>query len=148
MAYRSDRVAVTDRARNALRDLIEQHGPILLYLPHRDSADPQPDWLPIRDFRAAEGDTLFGRLAWHTELWMSAQAYTRFEREHLTVDVPADGGPVAGGDSNGGSNPEEAAIFLLRSRRLSAAEAAALDSRRRGGHNTTTRPGRDSAAGQ
>ncbi|MET8797114.1 DUF779 domain-containing protein [Nocardia sp. NPDC004568] len=133
MAYRSDRVAVTDRARNALRELIEQHGPILLYLPHRDSADPQPHWLPIRDFRAAEGDTLFGRLAWHTELWMSAQAYTRFEREHLTVDVPADTGPAAGADSNDGSPPEEAAVFLLRTRRLSAAEAAALDSRRRGG---------------
>ncbi|MGA6204219.1 DUF779 domain-containing protein [Nocardia testacea] len=138
MAYRSDRVAVTDRARNALRELIEQHGPILLYLPHRDSADPQPSWLPIRDFRAAEGDTLFGRLAWHTELWMSAQAYTRFEREHLTVDVPAGAGPAPGSDSTDGSPPEEAAIFLLRTRRLSAAEAAALDSRRRGNHGTAT----------
>lgn len=138
MAYRSDRVAVTDRARNALRELIEQHGPILLYLPHRVSADPQPDWLPIRDFRAAEGDTLFGRLAWHTELWMSAQAYTRFEREHLTVDVPPDAGPAPGGDSNDGSTPEEAAIFLLRARRLSAAEAAALDGRKRGGHGSAT----------
>ena len=138
MAYRSDRVAVTDRARNALRELIEQHGPILLYLPHRESADPQPDWLPIRDYRAAEGDTLFGRLACHTELWMSTEAYTRFEREHLTVDVPADAGPAAGGDSNGGSPPEEAAVFLLRTRRLSAAEAAALDSRKRGGPGTAT----------
>ncbi|GGK91446.1 DUF779 domain-containing protein [Nocardia jinanensis] len=133
MAYRSDRVAVTDRARNALRDLIEQHGPILLYLPHRDSTDPQPDWLPIRDFRAAEGDTLFGRLAWHTELWMSAEAYTRFEREHLTVDVPADAGPAPGSESNGGPSPEESATFLLRARRLSAAETAALDGRKRGG---------------
>ncbi|MEV3961860.1 DUF779 domain-containing protein [Nocardia sp. NPDC050193] len=134
MAYRSDRVAVTDRARNALRELIEQHGPILLYLPHRDSADPRPDWLPIRDFRAAEGDTLFGRLAWHTELWMSAEASPRFEREHLTVDVPADAGPAPAGDSP----PEEAAIFLLRTRRLSAAEAAALDGRKRGGHGSDT----------
>ncbi|MGW5381105.1 DUF779 domain-containing protein [Nocardia sp. NPDC003963] len=137
MAYRSDRVAVTDRARNALRELIEQHGPILLYLPHSDTADPQPDWLPIRDFRAAEGDMLFGRLAWHTELWMSAQAYTRFEREHLTVDVPADGGPVPGSDSDGGTDPAESAIFLLRARRLSAAEAAALDARKRGGRGAT-----------
>ncbi|MGW1738620.1 DUF779 domain-containing protein [Nocardia sp. NPDC001965] len=133
MAYRSDRVAVTDRARNALRELIEQHGPILLYLPHRDTAEPQPDWLPIRDFRAAEGDMLFGRLAWHTELWMSAEVYTRFEREHLTVDVPADAGTAPGNESGDGSGAAESAIFLLRARRLSAAEAAALDNRKRGG---------------
>ncbi|WP_327150921.1 DUF779 domain-containing protein [Nocardia sp. NBC_01329] len=137
MAYRSDRVAVTDRARNALRELIEQHGPILLYLPHRDLTEPQPAWLPIRDFRAAEGDTLFGRLAWHTELWMSAAAYTRFEREHLTVDVPADAGPAPGSESTGGPDSEGSAIFLLRARRLSAAETAALDGRRRGGRGTT-----------
>ncbi|WP_328396530.1 DUF779 domain-containing protein [Nocardia sp. NBC_00416] len=136
MAYRSDRVAVTDRARNALRELIEQHGPILLYLPHREAGDPQPDWLPIRDFRAAEGDILFGRLAWHTELWMSEQIYTRFEREHLTVDVPADAGPAPTGEPNGSPQPEEAATFLLRTRRLSAAEAAALDGRKRGTRGT------------
>ncbi|WP_280400356.1 DUF779 domain-containing protein [Nocardia carnea] len=128
MAYRSDRVAVTDRARNALRELIEQHGPILLYLPDDDTAEPAPRWLPIRDFRAAEGDTLFGRLAWHTELWMSAQAYTRFERDHLTVDVPADAGPVP----DGAGRPAESAVFLLRTRRLSATEAAALAARKRG----------------
>lgn len=127
MAYRSDRVAVTDRARNALRELIEQHGPILLYLPDDDTGEPAPRWLPIRDFRATEGDTLFGRLAWHTELWMSAQAYTRFERDHLTVDVPADAGPAPDG-----SGPVETAVFLLRTRRLSAAETAALAARKRG----------------
>ncbi|MGW0180669.1 DUF779 domain-containing protein [Nocardia sp. NPDC003345] len=131
MAYRSDRVAVTDRARNALRELIEHHGPILLYLPHHGPGDPSPKWLPIRDFRAAEGDTLFGRLAWHTELWMSEQAYTRFHREHLTVDVPPDLGPAPSAEP-GGTTPEPSATFLLRARRLSAAESAALDARRRG----------------
>ncbi|NKY32372.1 DUF779 domain-containing protein [Nocardia speluncae] len=127
MAYRSDRVAVTDRARNALRELIEQHGPILLYLPDLDRDEPAPDWLPIRDFRAGEGDTLFGRLAWHTELWMSAQAHKHFERDHLTVDVPADTGPPAGG----GEPAADTAVFLLRTRRLSAAEAAASETRKR-----------------
>ncbi|MFI5717333.1 DUF779 domain-containing protein [Nocardia sp. NPDC051750] len=131
MAYRSDRVAVTDRARNALRELIEQHGPILLYLPDHITDEPAPDWLPIRDFRAAEGDTLFGRLAWHTELWMSAQAYTHFERDHLTVDVPTDAGPAPGGEPSDDGPPADTAIFLLRARRLSAAEAAALESRKR-----------------
>ncbi|NKY57938.1 DUF779 domain-containing protein [Nocardia flavorosea] len=127
MAYRSDRVAVTDRARNALRELIEQHGPILLYLPHHDTGEAAPDWLPIRDFRAAEDDILFGRLAWHTELWMSAQTYKQFERDHLTVDIPADTGPQAGGDEP----PADTAVFLLRARRLSAAEAAASETRKR-----------------
>lgn len=127
MAYRSDRVAVTDRARNALRELIEQHGPILLYLPHHDTGEPAPDWLPIRDFRAAEGDILFGRLAWHTELWMSEQAYKLFERDHLTVDVPADTGPPPGG----AEVAADTATFLLRARRLSAAEAAAFETRKR-----------------
>ncbi|MEU1980722.1 DUF779 domain-containing protein [Nocardia sp. NPDC019395] len=131
MAYRSDRVAVTDRARNALRELIEQHGPILLYLPDHDTGKPAPEWLPIRDFRAAEGDTLFGRLAWHTELWMSAEAYTHFERDHLTVDVPPDAGPALGAEPGDGREAADAAVFLLRARRLSATETAALDARKR-----------------
>lgn len=126
MAYRSDRVAVTDRARNTLRELIEQHGPILLYLSHHETSEPAPDWLPIREFRAADGDTLFGRLAWHTELWMSEQAYQHFERDHLTVDVPADAGPPAGADP-----AADTTVFLLRARRLSAAEAAAAETRKR-----------------
>lgn len=137
MAYRSDRVAVTDRARNALRELIEQHGPILLYLPERGDGEPSPRWLPIRDFRAADGDTLFGRLAWHTELWMSATSYQRFEREHLTVDVPPDPGPAGMGETTD-PQPEASATFLLRARRLSAAEAAALDARKRGGRGNAT----------
>ncbi|WP_459546743.1 DUF779 domain-containing protein [Nocardia sp. X0981] len=132
MAYRTDRVAVTDRARNALRELIEQHGPILLYLPGDDAGEPSPQWLPIRDFRAADGDTLFGRLAWHTELWMSAASYTRFEREHLTVDVPPDSGSAGIGETTD-PQPETPTTFLLRARRLSAAETAALEARKRGG---------------
>lgn len=127
MAYRSDRVAVTDRARNTLRELIEQHGPILLYLRNHDAGEPAPAWLPIRDFRAAADDTLFGRLAWHTELWMSEQAYKHFECDHLTVDVPGDAGPPDGGDEPAA----DTAIFLLRARRLSAAETAAFESRKR-----------------
>lgn len=130
MAYRSDRVAVTDRARNALRDLIEQHGPILLYLSENSTDDHSPHWLPIRDFRAREGDVLLGRLAWHTEFWMSADHYTAYEREHVTVDVQDDSDPADP------PAPVQGACFRLRTRQLSAAEAAALDAAARTGNGS------------
>lgn len=121
MAYRSDRVAVTDRARNALRDLIEQHGPVLLYLSESSTDDHSPHWLLIRDFRAREGDVLLGRLAWHTEFWMSAGHYATYERKHVTVDVQEDPDPA------GPPMPARGVHFQLRTRQLSAAEAATLD---------------------
>ncbi|OQS15749.1 hypothetical protein B0T36_07145 [Nocardia donostiensis] len=116
MAYRSDRVAVTDRARNALRALIEDHGPVLLYLSSAATDDHAPDWLPAREFRAATDDVLFGRLAWHTELWMSPERCALFERKHLTVDVFAETDLAAPADVR----------FTIRARRLSASEAAEI----------------------
>lgn len=130
MAYRSDRVAATDRARNALRDLIEQHGPVLLYLSENSVDDRSPHWLLIRDFRAREGDVLLGRLAWHTEFWMSAAHYPAYERKHITVDVPDEPDPA------GPPVPAGGVRFRLRTRQLSAAETAALDAAPRAGNGS------------
>jgi len=113
MAYRSDRVAVTDRARNALRELIEEHGPVLLYVSPASTDGYSPNWLPTREFRASAGDVLFGRLAWHTELWMSTDHFVTFERKHLTVDVVAETDLDA---------PEKVR-FALHARQLSAQES-------------------------
>ncbi|WP_040790691.1 DUF779 domain-containing protein [Nocardia paucivorans] len=130
MAYRRDRVATTDRARDALRDLIEQHGPILLYLSESSTGDHSPHWLLIRDFRAREGDALLGRLAWHTEFWVSAEHYATYARKHVTVDVQDDTAPADP------PAPGRGVRFRLRTRQLSAAEVAALETTPRTGNGS------------
>lgn len=112
MAYGSDRIAVTDQGRHLLRNLIQQFGPVVLQLPDT-CEEPEPVWQPARVFVADPNDILWGRVAWHTELWIATGWSKTLHDRHITLDAD----PVAGEPD---SPP---ARFVLRTRHLSTAEA-------------------------
>ncbi|MFI9633975.1 DUF779 domain-containing protein [Nocardia sp. NPDC051929] len=117
-AHRTHRVDITDRARAALRHVIDQHGAVLLHQSggHHDSGSPR--CLPIRESRIGGEDVLLGSLPWHTELWISGEQYEHLKHAHLTVDVADEPG-------GGPSDALEDMRFVIRSRLLTDEEAAA-----------------------
>ncbi len=118
--YRPQRVAITERGRNVLRQLIDQHGVVLF---HQTGADSVPRCLPVRDFTVGGADVLLGYLPWHTEFWMSADQYEVWKHTHLTVDAVTD--------------PPEDTHFVLRSRLLTDDEVAVLPPPRTGADRMT-----------
>jgi uncharacterized protein (DUF779 family) len=120
MHSRVTRVAITERAREVLRRLIEQHGPVLFHQSGGCCDGSSPMCFPVREFRVGGADVLLGRLPWHTEFWISGDQYERWQHTHLTVDV------VAGRGSGFSLEAPEGVRFIIRSRVLTAAETQLL----------------------
>lgn len=120
MQGRIHRVDITDSARNVLRRLIEQHGPVLFHQSGGCCDGSSPMCFPSREFRVGSADVLLGHLAWHTEFWMSGDQYELWKHTHLTVDV------VSGRGSGFSLEAPDGVRFIIRSRLLTDAETAAL----------------------
>ncbi|MEU7633035.1 DUF779 domain-containing protein [Nocardia sp. NPDC049220] len=120
MPERIHRVDITDRARIALRRMIDQHGAVLFHQSDERFGGSTPVCRPVREFRVGGADVLVGSLPWHTEFWMSGDQYELSKHAHLTVDVAYSGGTL---DTSDGVR------FTLRSRLLTDEEAAALAAR-------------------
>ncbi|PXX70921.1 hypothetical protein DFR70_101342 [Nocardia tenerifensis] len=124
--YRTHRIAVTERARNLLRQLIEVHGAVLFHQSGGSPDDSSPICLPVREFRIGGADVLLGYLPWHTEFWLSAEQYQMWKHTHVTVDV------VDGRGSSVSLEAPRDVRFLLRSRLLTDEELATLPPPRTG----------------
>ncbi|MEV6559761.1 DUF779 domain-containing protein [Nocardia sp. NPDC051756] len=118
--YRTHRVAITERARTVLRQLIECHGAVLFHQSGGRAEGSSPVCLPVREFRIGGADVLLGYLPWHTEFWMSAEQYELWKHTHVTVDV------VNGRGSSCSLEAPENVRFLLRSRLLTDEEVATM----------------------
>ncbi|MFG1793582.1 DUF779 domain-containing protein [Nocardia sp. NPDC049149] len=130
--HRTHRVAITERARDVLRQLIEQHGAVLLHQSAGGCCDSSsPLCFPIREYQIGRADVLFGYLPWHTEFWMSADQYELWKHTHLTVDV------TSGRGSGFSLEASDGVRFLIRSRLLTDAEAALLSPPRTGADRMT-----------
>ncbi|MEU0504601.1 DUF779 domain-containing protein [Nocardia sp. NPDC005998] len=116
MHGRVARVAITERAREVLRRLIEQHGPVLFH----QSGGCSPMCIGVREFRIGGTDVLLGRLPWHTEFWISGEQYEHWKNTHLTVDV------VSGRGSGISLEASEGMRFIIRSRLLTDEETTVL----------------------
>ncbi|MGY4103222.1 DUF779 domain-containing protein [Nocardia sp. R16R-3T] len=112
------RVDITERAREVLRRLIEQHGPVLFHQSDGCGDGSSPMCFAVREFRIGRADMLLGRLPWHTEFWISGDQFELWKHTHLTVDV------VSGRGSGFSLEATEGVRFIVRSRLLTDEEAA------------------------
>ncbi|WP_433734327.1 DUF779 domain-containing protein [Nocardia sp. CA-129566] len=120
MHGRVARVAITERAREVLRRLIEQHGPVLFHQSGGCCDGSSPVCFGVREFRIGGADVLLGRLPWHTEFWISGDQYEHWKHTHLTVDV------VSGRGSGFSLEAPEGVRFIIRSRLLTDKEITVL----------------------
>ncbi|WP_329409622.1 DUF779 domain-containing protein [Nocardia vinacea] len=120
MHGRVARVAITERAREVLRRLIEQHGPVLFHQSGGCCDGSSPMCFGVREFRVGAADVLLGRLPWHTEFWISGDQFELWKHTHLTVDV------VTGRGSGFSLEAPEGVRFIIRSRLLTDEETAVL----------------------
>ncbi|MGW4367162.1 DUF779 domain-containing protein [Nocardia takedensis] len=120
MTARIRRVAMTEPARDVLRRMIEQHGPVLLHRAGPCEDGSSPVCLPVRGFQAEPSDVLLGYLPWHTEFWIGGERTARWKHTHFTVDVAAGRGADSSLESGDGVR------FVLRPRPLTEEENTVL----------------------
>ncbi|WP_040866357.1 DUF779 domain-containing protein [Nocardia exalbida] len=115
------RVEFTGPARALLRQLIEQHGPVMFHQSGGCCDGSAPMCYPRGEFRVGASDVLLGYAAADTPFWMSADQYEYWRHTHLTVDV------VPGRGSGFSLEAPEGVRFLIRSRLLTDEELAVLE---------------------
>ena len=114
-----DRVGVTEAARDVLRQLVAQHGPLLFHQSGGCCDGSSPMCYPRSEFRIGQRDVLLGEID-GTPVYIGAQQYEVWQHTQLLIDV------VPG---RGGGFSLEAPLgvrFLTRSRVFDAAEQAFL----------------------
>jgi uncharacterized protein (DUF779 family) len=116
------RVAVTDAAAALLRDLTDEHGPLMIHQSGGCCDGSAPMCYPVGMFLTGSGDVRLGALDIGTgadvEVFMSAAQFEYWKYTHLTIDaVPGRG---AGFSVEG----PRGVRFIIRSRMLEDAELA------------------------
>ncbi|MFZ3453580.1 DUF779 domain-containing protein [Arthrobacter sp. 7Tela_A1] len=107
------RVGLTPAARDLLRSLKEQHGPLMFHQSGGCCDGSSPMCYPEGDFITSEADVLLGTFnldGGEIGFWMSAEQFEYWKHTHLTIDV------VAGRGSGFSVEAPEGKRFLIRSR--------------------------------
>jgi uncharacterized protein len=112
-----ERVAVTAEAAAMIRQLTEQHGPLMFHQSGGCCDGSSPMCYELGELRTGDSDVLLGRLAVDgvaepVPFWMSAGQFAYWSHTHLTVDV------VPGRGSGFSLEAPEGVRFLIRSRLL------------------------------
>lgn len=111
----ASRVGLTPAARDLLRALRAQHGPLMFHQSGGCCDGSSPMCYPEGDFITSEADVLLGIFDLDGEgigFWMSAEQFEYWKHTHLTVDV------VTGRGSGFSLEAPEGKRFLIRSRLL------------------------------
>ncbi|MEU4624237.1 DUF779 domain-containing protein [Actinoplanes sp. NPDC023801] len=119
------RVDVTPAAADMMRQLREQHGPLMFHQSGGCCDGSSPMCYLEGEFRTGGSDVLLQSLAIEgvpepITFWMSASQFALWKHTHLTVDV------VPGRGSGFSLEAPEGVRFLIRSRLLTEAELAEL----------------------
>lgn len=124
MSTAPTRVAVTTDAADLLRQLTEQHGPVMFHQSGGCCDGSSPMCFPDGDFLLGDADVHLGDLEIGLDravpVWMSASQFEYWSHTHLTIDV------VAGRGAGFSLEAPHGVRFLIRSRLFTDAEAAAL----------------------
>jgi uncharacterized protein len=124
VAARVERVAVTDRAAEMLRQLREQHGPLMFHQSGGCCDGSSPMCFADGDFITGDSDVLLGTIDPGTpepvEVWMSAEQFALWKHTHLTIDLVPGRGAGFSLEAPTGNR------FLIRSRLLTDEEYADL----------------------
>jgi len=113
------RVDVTDAAASLLRDLTDQHGPLMFHQSGGCCDGSSPMCYPIGMFITGPSDVLLGTIdigPSTIEVYMSESQFEYWKHTHLTIDVVP--GRGAGFSVEGPTGMR----FLIRSRMLNGAE--------------------------
>jgi uncharacterized protein len=112
-----ERVAVTDAAAAMIRQLTDQHGPLMFHQSGGCCDGSSPMCYQLGELRTGDSDVLLGELAVEgvarpVPFWMSSSQFAYWSHTHLTVDV------VPGRGSGFSLEAPEGVRFLIRSRLL------------------------------
>lgn len=129
MRAAASRVAVTEKAAAMLRELREEHGPLMFHQSGGCCDGSSPMCFAQGDFLTGDADVLLGQITIDTDeggtpepidVWMSREQFAYWKHTHLTIDlVPGRGAGFSLESPNG-------VRFLIRSRLLTDDEDAAL----------------------
>ncbi|GAA0532903.1 DUF779 domain-containing protein [Paractinoplanes ferrugineus] len=119
------RVDVTPAAADMMRQLREQHGPLMFHQSGGCCDGSSPMCYLEGEFRTGQSDVLLESLridgvAEPITFWMSSSQFELWKHTHLTVDV------VPGRGAGFSLEAPEGVRFLIRSRLLTPAELAEL----------------------
>ena len=130
MGAGASRVDVTEKASAMLRELREEHGPLMFHQSGGCCDGSSPMCFAQGDFITGDADVLLGQITIDTEeggtpepidVWMSREQFAYWKHTHLTIDlVPGRGAGFSLESPNG-------VRFLIRSRLLTEAEDAELE---------------------
>ncbi len=118
------RVDVTDAAAGMLRQLTDQHGPLMFHQSGGCCDGSSPMCYPAGEFRTGQSDVHLGDLEVAgveapIGVWMSASQFAYWSHTHLTIDL------VPGRGSGFSLEAPEGVRFLIRSRLFTEEELAA-----------------------
>ena len=113
------RVAGTEAARDVLRQLVAQHGPLLFHQSGGCCDGSSPMCYPRDEFRIGQRDALLGTIE-GTPFYIGAQQYEVWQHTQLLIDV------VPGRGSGFSLEAPLGVRFLTRSRVFDGAEQATL----------------------
>jgi uncharacterized protein (DUF779 family) len=120
-----ERVAVTGAATALLRELREEHGPLMFHQSGGCCDGSSPMCYPAGEFRTGGSDVLLGDLDAGTPepvpVWMSRAQFELWSHTHLTIDV------VPGRGAGFSLEAPTGRRFLIRSRLMSDEEAEGLE---------------------
>lgn len=110
-----ERVAVTEEAARMIRQLTDQHGPLMFHQSGGCCDGSSPMCYQLGELRTGDSDVLLGRLPVEgvdepVPFWMSSSQFAYWSHTHLTVDV------VPGRGSGFSLEAPEGVRFLIRSR--------------------------------
>lgn len=111
---------MTEAARDVLRQLVAQHGPLLFHQSGGCCDGSSPMCYPRSEFRVGQRDALLGDLE-GTPFYIGAQQFEVWRHTQLLIDV------VPGCGSGFSLEAPLGVRFLTRSRVFDAAEQAWLD---------------------
>lgn len=118
------RVDVTETAAALLRELTEQHGPLMFHQSGGCCDGSSPMCYPDGDFRTGDSDVRLGDLDVGLDrpvpVWMSKAQHELWRHTHLTIDV------VKGRGAGFSVEAPTGQRFLIRSRLFTDEETEAL----------------------
>ncbi|WP_246271242.1 DUF779 domain-containing protein [Amycolatopsis acididurans] len=122
----ANRVELTEAAEALLRELHEQHGPLMFHQSGGCCDGSAPMCYPAGEFRTGNSDVHLGDLTVAgvpdpIAVWMSSAQFEYWKHTHLTIDV------VKGRGSGFSLEAPEGVRFLIRSRLLTDEELDSLN---------------------